>query len=213
MRNFRQFLTEGTELPTIATSIKFSHPIDYETYGEIREDIENLDGVDNVDGGASLNSFTIYFNDISPSLYTRAGLTKYIDDFVNEVNNIIKWYKINDIALTARVFKTSLTFKGLPTSPIDFPLVIIQCQPDQTLSGIHKVVKCELLLITRCENVVGNVLSLMQINHRTEIDLQPQGNDPEWVLVVRDFLEPNERDIINCKEALIKNGYKEHAKL
>ena len=211
MRNFKTFLKEASgKVPTLSISVVINFNPDRDEQEDIAQAAEKEEYVHSIEWNKD-NMMTTYFNEMPAYTSNKSRLIAFCEDYVSAVDDILSVYKRNDHLYRIMDVQSILEYKGLPSSFIEFPYIVIECQPGQVLTGLHKLVKCDILDLTACENVVGHVLSLMQINQKTDIDLRGKKLDPEWCLIVRDHLE--ERDLLDCKEELMNNGLKEYAKI
>jgi hypothetical protein len=78
-----------------------------------------------------------------------------------------------------------------------------------SLSGFDKqLLSCRILNIKFPEKIIGGTLSLLKIKdlHTINCDISP-----EWLNIIKKHL--TSKDILECQEELITNGFREYAKL
>lgn len=102
----------------------------------------------------------------------------------------------------------TLILNDVPSSKVQTKRIELIAQ--ESLAGIHKVISnCEYMEISWLQNVKQNALGLVLLD--TD-DLYFEGNVPEWAKIIMKHFKSG-KDVLDCQEELIENGYKQYAKL
>lgn len=103
------------------------------------------------------------------------------------------------------------------TFPVEYDLVrTVYPKPGASLKGIHKNLKCKTLnfYASSCNNIQEGGLGILLIKNLEEI-LPPYSTnvtDIDWIkIIIKHF--KGDKDVLECQEELIENGYKQFAKL
>lgn len=103
------------------------------------------------------------------------------------------------------------------TFPVEYDYVrTVYPKPGASLRGIHKNLKCKTLnfYAASCNNIQEGGLGILLIKNLQEILLpySSAATDIEWIKIIKKHFD-GDKDVLECQEELIENGYKQFAKL
>jgi hypothetical protein len=96
---------------------------------------------------------------------------------------------------------------------LEFPEVNLDFAKNKnvSLSGINKFLNCEYILLSGGENISSSMLSLLLIKRLKKL-IHITDNDTKLIDIFNKHLSSG-KDILECQEELITNGYRQYAKL
>lgn len=216
MLNFKQYLQESEVRYELFILINCIESFSDEELSAIRDAFQNTQNT------------TYRVADFEISFYTKLGRDKvhnydYIDQIKTDIvltlkqvlektNNAVNY--TNDVVLNCY---------GIPDTLVDYQIVNIKLASTNTnLTNIEKVVgkSVEILYIEHCQYLKERVLSLFKLTRVDELYLTNTVFDPEyhssnltpWQKIVQTHFNTG-RNIAACQTELMKNGFKEYAKL
>lgn len=114
----------------------------------------------------------------------------------------------NKFNLTFSLNEETLLLNDVPSSKVQTKRIELTAQ--ESLAGIHKVISnCEYIEISWLTNVNQNALGLVLLD--TD-ELYFDGIIPDWAKIIMQHFKAG-KDVLECQEQLIENGYKQYAKL
>lgn len=85
--------------------------------------------------------------------------------------------------------------------------------PERSFHNVHKMIECEELTFTgNMLNIKDSVLGLLLIKGLTYLDFGIKNKKAPWVQIIFNHFK-GDKDVLECQEELIENGFKEYAKL
>ena len=99
--------------------------------------------------------------------------------------------------------------------PISYDRLYVTLEDKSSLSGIDKIISSfRYLHFHKCENVTGNVLSIIKLAKKGKINLSTSDfNDLPWMTIMNKHLKQRHYDVVSCQRELIESDLDEFAEL
>jgi hypothetical protein len=82
-----------------------------------------------------------------------------------------------------------------------------------SLHNIHKILRCDTLQIDYDERVTDSALGLVLIPGIRVLRFLDLLQDRSWIGIIQKHIHNKNKDVLECQEELITNGYRKYAKL
>jgi len=144
------------------------------------------------------------------------GITNDHQGTSEEINNFLNlWDKLiqKEFSFIKHRYAATCWVNAPLKVKLEFPEVNLDFakNKDVSLSGIDKFLNCEYILLSGGQNISSSMLSLLRIKKLKKI-IHITDNDTKLIDILNKYLE-TDKDILECQEELIKNGYNQYAKL
>jgi hypothetical protein len=133
----------------------------------------------------------------------------FVDDFIKSIEKLINIDNVDiDISTTPK-----LKIKELPNFPIFAKHIIFGLVKPMSLHNIHKILHCDTLQIDYDERVTDSALGILLIPDIRVLRFLDLLQDRSWIGIIQKHIHNKNKDILECQEELITNGYRKYAKL
>jgi hypothetical protein len=218
MQNFKTYLKEENSSDIILSiPLQFEpelHTSSRELEGmfkieTISKHIPNLSSSSGIFYHAHANEYnvTLAVKMSQHDLSSYQNYENFIDNFVKSIEQLINIDDI-DIATTPK-----LKIKELPNFPIFAKHIIFGLVKPMSLHNIHKILRCDTLQIDYDERVTDSALGLVLIPGIRVLRFLDLLQDRSWIGIIQKHIHNKNKDVLECQEELITNGYRKYAKL
>lgn len=222
--NFKTFLRESSDeqLPFLELDVKlhfgsFIETTNFKNGGRTVEQVEEFLKEELTKGGVSaIKSLSVYTSDEpNPAQQNFVVLLNLENNYTashlvslrNKAHTILK--KLFEAPLNCRSTATVPNLTGFD-SFIEFERIrLVFHGANNSMIGIHKKLATETLELRYLNNVQKGGLGLLKVRGLKTIDTN---SNTQWVQIIKKALE-EKRSVLDTQEELIKNGFKEFARL